>query len=290
MKWLGQLALLGVRQQNRVRYRLKSRRWKTADCEIAYLLSRPRGARSTLVFLHGLGASKDQWGPHIYSLADAYNCVFIDLPGEGESSYDRTQSYSPFVQVERLKAFLETQCFTDIVLIGSSIGGCIACLYAATYPTGVSRLIALAPAGLAAMRPSPAMSRFVREGKHPFGYRTVSEMQAFWDIVFTSAPEVPTFLAKALAIKGAFRYPRVGKILGDFEDAGLYLLQSRLAEVQAMTLIVWGSNDRVFDISCVDEVNRLLPQASICIIRGAGHVPYLEYGEQTLAAIRQFIL
>jgi pimeloyl-ACP methyl ester carboxylesterase len=290
MKWPGQLVLLALRQQNRFRYRLKVRRWKADDYEIAYLHSTEREAGPTLVFLHGLGASKDQWGPQIYSLVDAYNCVFLDLPGEGESSFDGAQSYSPVAQVERLKAFFDAQSIKDIVLIGSSIGGCIACLYAATYPAEVSRLIAMAPAGLPATRLSPAMSQFLESGKHPFGYRTVNEMRGFWEFVFTREPQVPAFLAKALAIKGALRYARIGKILADFKGAGLYPLQMRLADVQVRTLIVWGSNDRVFDVSCMDEVNRLLPQASVCIIEGAGHVPYLECGEQTLDAIQQFLV
>ncbi|TPG84003.1 alpha/beta fold hydrolase [Pseudomonas mandelii] len=289
MKWPGQLALFALRWQNRFRYGLKIRRWKAKGYDIAYLHSSGREAGPTLVFLHGLGASKDQWGPRIYSLVQAYNCIFLDLPGEGESSFDGTQSYGPAAQVERLKAFFDAQSLNDVVLIGSSIGGCIACLYAAAYPAAVSGLIAMAPAGLPAVRPSPAMSQFFESGKHPFGYRSVSEMQGLWAIVFTRAPKVPAFLAKALAIKGALRYAKVGKILGDFKGAGLYPLQRRLADVQARTLIVWGSNDRVFDVSCLDEVNSLLPQASVCIIEGAGHVPYLEYADQTLDAIQRFL-
>ena len=136
---------------------------------------------------------------------------------------------------------------------------------------------------------SPAMSQFLESGKHPFGYRCVGEMQALWEMVFTRPPKVPAFLARALANKGAQRYEKIGKILGDFKDAGLYPLQPRLADVQAKTLVVWGSNDRVFDVSCLYEVRRLLPQASICIIEDAGHVPYLEYAEQTLQAIQRFL-
>jgi pimeloyl-ACP methyl ester carboxylesterase len=290
MNWPGQLVLLALRQQNRFRYKLKVRRWKAGNFEIAYLHSSGHEAGPTLVFLHGLGSSKDQWGPQIYSLVDAYNCVFLDLPGEGESSFDGVQNYSPVAQVERLKAFFDAQSIKDVVLIGSSIGGCIACLYSAIYPAEVSRLIAMAPAGLSAAKLGTAMSQFLESGKHPFGYRTVSEMRELWGIVFTRAPKIPVFLAKALAIKGAFRYARIGKILEDFKGAGLYPLQMRLAEVQAPTLIIWGSNDCIFDVSCLNEVNSLLPEASVCIIEGAGHVPYLEYGEQTLDAIQQFIV
>lgn len=289
MKWPGQLALFALRWQNRFRYGLKTRRWKAKAYDIAYLHSSGRENGPTLVFLHGLGASKDQWGPQIYSLVQAYKCVFLDLPGEGESSFDGTQSYGPAAQVERLKAFFDAQSLNDVVLIGSSIGGCIACLYAAVYPAAVSGLIAIAPAGLPAARPSLAMSQFFESGKHPFGYRSVSEMQELWAIVFTRVPKVPVFLAKALAIKGALRYAKVGKILGDFKGAGLYPLRRRLADVQARTLIVWGSNDRLFDVSCLDEVNSLLPQASVCIIEGAGHVPYLECAEQTVVAIQRFL-
>jgi abhydrolase domain-containing protein 6 len=289
MEWLGQLVLLVLRQQNRFRYRLKFRRWKANGYEVAYLHSSRRKTRLTLVFLHGLGASKDQWGSHIYSLVHSYNCVFLDLPGEGESSFDGAQSYSPMIQVMRLKAFFDTRSMNDIALIGTSMGGCIASLYAAIYPAKISRLITIAPAGLAAARPSPAMSQFLESGNHPFGYQTVSEMLEFWEIVFTQIPKVPTFLAKALASRGALRRPCIEKILGDFKDSGLYPLQTKLSDVRARTLVIWGSNDHIFDISCLEQMNSLLPQANVCIIEGAGHVPYLEHGEQTLDAIKQFL-
>lgn len=221
-------------------------------------------------------------------LAQFINAGITVVTASDGREYNR-ENYGPATQVERLKAFFDAQSLNDVVLIGSSIGGCIACLFAAAYPASVSRLIAMAPAGLQAVRPTPAMRQFFDSGKHPFGYRSVSEMQGLWAIVFTRAPKVPAFLAKALAIKGALRYAKVGKILGDFKDAGLYPLQGRLADVQARTLIVWGSNDRVFDISCLDEVYSLLPQASVCIIEGAGHVPYLECADQTLDAIQRFL-
>jgi hypothetical protein len=61
-----------------------------------------------------------------------------------------------------------------------------------------------------------------------------------WPVSVFRAPKIPVFLAKTLAIKGAFRYARVGEILVDFKGAGLYPLQMRLAEFQARTLVVWG--------------------------------------------------
>lgn len=289
MNWLGRLLLFVMRINNRLRYRLKLKRWKAEDYEITYLHSSGRNAGPTLVFLHGLGAGKDQWGQQIYSLVDIHNCIFLDLPGQGESSFDSSQSYDATAQVERLKVFLDAQGCKSVVLIGSSIGGCIACLYAATFPADVSHLIAMAPAGVPASRPSKVMSQFLESGRHPFGYKTVEEMQSFWKIAFTRSPQVPAFLAKALAAKGAHRYAKVVKILEDFKSTGLYPLQARLADIQAATLIIWGSNDQVFDISCLDKINSDLPQADVRIIDGAGHVPYLECGEQTIVAIRQFI-
>ena len=114
-------------------------------------------------------------------------------------------------------------------------------------------------------------------------------MQALWDIVFTHAPKVPAFLAQALAAKGAIRYMRVRKILDDFMSDGLYPLQFRLAEIKAPVLIVWGSHDQIFDISCLNEIYGLLPLASVSIIQGAGHVPYIECAEETVAVIRRFL-
>ena len=289
MKLLGQAALLAMRQKNRIKFKLKFRRWVGSDCSIAYLQTSPVSKGPVIVFLHGLGASKDQWGPDIYAMSRLYRCIFVDLPGEGESSFDVSTNYAPERQMYRLTELFKELDIGQMVLIGSSIGGCIAALYAAEHPSQISKLILLAPAGLQGKKNSEVIERFRCTGSHPFGYRTIEEMRWFWSLVFNNPPAVPDFLAKALAAKGSQRFNHTDKIVQDFLASGLYPLQARLVSVKAQTLVVWGEKDRIFDVSCISEAKILLPSAGAVVIKGAGHVPYLERSSETLLEISNFI-
>ncbi|WOK29768.1 alpha/beta fold hydrolase [Pseudomonas syringae] len=80
MSVVDRLLLAGLRWANRQRFGLKLRR----HGRLAYLESLPRSG-PTLVLLHGLGASKDQWGLAMFGLARQHHCLFVDLPGHGDS-------------------------------------------------------------------------------------------------------------------------------------------------------------------------------------------------------------
>jgi len=292
MSCFGLLALKWMRASMRRKFGLQIRRWVGPGYDVAYLESASASAAAEtapLVFLHGLGASKDQWGAAIYALAKDHRCLFLDLPGEGESTFDENLDYAPVHQVQRIQAFLDALGLVRVVLVGASVGGCIAALFAADHPERVERLITMAPAGVAAEHMSAALRDFLDSGRHPFGYRDVQEMYCFWGLVFAKAPKVPGFIARALARKGRDRYPLINKIVHDFAAAGVYPLQARLAEVRAATLVIWGEHDRIFDVSGVAAMVQALDDVQTCVIPGVGHVPYIEGDSDTLATIRAFL-
>ncbi len=286
---IGSAVLFGLKHFARFKHRLKHQEWRYAGGNINYLESRKIQGTETLVFLHGLGASKDQWGEAIYSLSSHYHCVFVDLPGEGDSDFDPTKSYSPASQVERIKAFLSAKQLDQVILVGASIGGCIAAMYAAENADQVKKLIAIAPAGIPTPCNSEAMERFIETGNHPFGYRSVAEMGTFWELVFHNPPSVPGILRPILAKKGRDRFKKTDKIVRDFRSAGLFPLEFVLEKVEAQTLIIWGREDRIFDVACVETVPRLLSAATISVIERAGHVPYLEEGTKISRQIIEFV-
>lgn len=286
---IGFVVLFGLKHSVRFKYNLRHRKWRGADDTIHYLESRRVEGRDTLVFLHGLGASKDQWGEAIYGLSKHYHCVFLDLPGEGDSDFNPTKSYSPESQIERIKAFLSAKQLDQVVLVGASIGGCIAAMYAADNAVQVKKLIAIAPAGIPTPCNSDAMERFVRTGSHPFGYRSVAEMRAFWKLIFQNPPFVPEILSPVLAKKGRDRYEKIDKIIRDFRSGGLFPLELVLDKIESQTLFIWGREDRIFDVACVETVTRLFPEATISIVDGAGHVPYLEEGIKIARQIMGFV-
>jgi pimeloyl-ACP methyl ester carboxylesterase len=91
--------------------------------------------RPPLVLLHGLSYDRRQWGPTLRELAlvdPGRRVVSFDLPGHGGSP--RRDSY----QTDEVAAVVH-QAVTEAgldspVLVGHSLGGVVATIYAATYP------------------------------------------------------------------------------------------------------------------------------------------------------------
>ena len=54
-------------------------------------------------------------------------------------------------------------------------------------------------------------------------------------------------------------------------------------------LIVWGEYDRFLDISSVDVMRPLLPQAEVIIMNDTGHIPMLERPSETAAHYLGFL-
>lgn len=277
--------LAGLRWANRLRFALKLRR----HGRIAYLES-PRRDGPTLVWLHGLGASKDQWGPAMFGLARQYHCLFIDLPGHGESLYDCTAGYGPQAMVAELEPLLVSLGDRALVLIGSSLGGCVAALLAARQRQHFTGLVLLAPAGLGEATLGPALALGLRNGDACFGYRTEAEMVRFWRLVFEQPPRVGSRIARALAASGARRYGQVQRVVDDFKREGLGQLADQLPSVSCHVQVIWGSCDQVFLPSALAETIRLLPSATGHLVEGAGHVAYLERGDEVVSVIRRYLL
>ena len=289
MYYLGMLMLKTVSQLTRLKFGLKKKRWHGQGFDITYLQSVPKNGRQTVIFLHGLASSKDQWGPYIYELTKYHNCLFLDMPGEGESSFDNGYNYAPKYQVERLREFIVSNNLEKVVLVGSSIGGCVAAMYADRYPDSVTKLIAIAPAGIKSPSYSKMLTNFIETKEHPFAYKNVDEMMKFWDVVFYKTPKVANFLKTTLAKRGEMRHKKINKIVDDFYQDGIFQLHDKIGNIKTDTMVMWGKNDNIFDVSSASEIQNIRPQSLVKIIDESGHVPYLEKGHQVSNEIDNFI-
>lgn len=289
MNKVDQLLLGTLRLVHRWQFGFKLRLHAAEEGRLAYLKSTPHKERPTLVFLHGLGASKDQWGTAVMSMARDYECVLVDLPGHGESVYESVSGFGPQSLMSALEGFLETVVKGPLVLIGSSLGGCVAGLYAAKYPQRVSHLILLSPAGLGMKSLGPILQARLQRGQTGFGYRTVREMQRFWGLVYKRPPKVRSRWAQAMAASGKSRFNAVQRITNDFRREGLDVLLERLPYIVSITLVIWGRHDQVFLHGTLDVMLEDLPNARGLIIEDSGHAAYLERGREVTAAITEFI-
>src|SRR2546425_6880753 len=88
------------------------------------------GAGPVVVLLHGLGSRKDDWLPVLEPMAQKYRLLVPDQIGFGKSDKPLLD-YSVQTYVDFLNEFLRQLKVEKASLVGESLGGWIAALYAA---------------------------------------------------------------------------------------------------------------------------------------------------------------
>jgi pimeloyl-ACP methyl ester carboxylesterase len=92
----------------------------------------PNDDRPPLLFLHGLSFDRTMWGPVLDELDAERRVLALDLPGHGDS--DALPSYRLDAVAERIHDAVEEAGFGEPVVVGHSVSGVIASIYAVQYP------------------------------------------------------------------------------------------------------------------------------------------------------------
>lgn len=98
------------------------------------------GEGKPFVILHGFLGMSDNWKTLGAQFSEqGFQVHLVDQRNHGRSFHDNTFSYE--VLAEDLKTYCEAHQLSDIVLLGHSMGGKTAMLFASLYPELVSKLI-----------------------------------------------------------------------------------------------------------------------------------------------------
>src|ERR1700754_4305798 len=89
--------------------------------------------RPPLVLVHGLTYDRRQWGPLLDQVGPGRQVLTLDLPGHGGSP--RGESYDLDKVAAAIHSAVTEAGLSAPVFVGHSIGGVVATIYAATYPT-----------------------------------------------------------------------------------------------------------------------------------------------------------
>jgi pimeloyl-ACP methyl ester carboxylesterase len=168
---------------------------------------------------------------------------------------------------------------TDVLVVGSSLGGWIAAEMAVQdRERRIARLVLIDSAGIAVPE-EPFVDFF---GLTP---RQIAE-HSFHDPdrFFVDPAVVP---AEARATQSA-NLATMRVLAGDpyMHDPTLAV---RLAAVRARTLVLWGASDRVFTPGYGRALAAAIPGAEFRLVPEAGHLPQLEQPTATFAAIDSLV-
>ena len=236
--------------------------------QIRYLES--GDSKKTLVLVHGLGASGDRWARVIPLFAKNFHVVAPDLIGFGRSDKP-SEDYTLEFFSNFLNDFFEHTGISDMFMIGSSMGGQIAAVYAVAHPQAIEKLVLVSPAGFMT-KSTAALDAYVMAALYPN-----RDMAAHaFDLMDGSDIPVDRAIADDFVIRMKqhnAKFAFMSTLLGLQNSK---LTRSDLQAITAPTMLVWGSDDPVIPISHAENFTVSIPNCQFLTMGGLGHTPYVQ--------------
>ena len=250
--------------------------------------SGPREAPA-VIMLHGFGASLDTWDAWAAGLAAQHRVVRFDLPGFALSGPDPSGDYTDRRTVQVVAALMDALGLQRASLVGNSLGGKIAWMFAAAHPERVDRLVLVSPDGFA----SPGFD-YGRKAQVPAMLRLLPYVLPTALVRMTVAPAYADRAtltdARVARYRDMMLAPGVRRaMLARMEQVALQPPEPLLRSIRAPTLLIWGERDAMIPFRNAAEYQTLIPDCRLAALPGLGHVPQEEAPERSLAPVLAFL-
>lgn len=229
----------------------------------------------SLLLVHGSTLTRHSWQPQIDSFSAQYQTIAPDLPGHGSLA---KFPFSMESAVQVLASAAEASHSSRLLIIGASLGGHVATLYASRYPDQIAGLVISG----ASMNFHGLMGGWTRTvGKlmpRLFSSTRLQQMAERSMVKKWPSDTVTAILKAGIYPEGAFQ---------SFVELPDYDFKALLNTLQAPVLILNGEHDQANRKQEHDFLSAT-PQGSLKIIDGAGHACAIEKPEAFNQAVLNF--
>lgn len=281
-----------VLQQERAWAGMETKRVKVGDIDWAYSEGGPAG-KPTLMLVHGLAGSRDNWNRVARYLTPYYHVIIPDLPGQGDSKVPSDFDYSLPNLTEKLRRFAEAiKVENGLNVAGHSMGGSISLLYAAQYPVDTKSLFLIDSAGVFKSANTPYL-------KDPTTLRNmIVSKSGDFDRLMKIATNLPPFIPKELKdsqeklmISQSANTTKLVEqliVMSKLFTPGSFAIAAR--SIDQPVLIAWGDKDQIINVEAAAELKGLLKNAQEpVILKGVGHLPLLEQEQLLIKPYLDFL-
>lgn len=247
---------------------------------------RTRG--ETVVLVHGFGADKDNWLLWAWYLRRRVHLICPDLPGFGESGMDPDSDYSSSTQADRLHRFLEVLGVGRCHLAGNSMGGLIAIRIALQYPNSLATMTLIDPAGVSSSHKN-AFELGVDRGERELVLGRPEDLDQLLKLVMHEPPPAPRRLKRVYFERAKEREKHLTSIFDGLTEERHSPLDEHLYRIETPTLIIWGRQDQILDVSGADVLSARVPTNRCELLDETGHVPMIERPKETALMQLEFM-
>lgn len=258
----------------------------------------PGGATPSLLLLHGFSATKDMWLPVVKHLPRNQHVVCVDMPGHEGTSRTCAEDYSIEGQVGRIHQFVQSIGLDKrpFHLVGTSMGGNVAGVYAARHPAHLSSVSLVCPAGLVYPKESEFIIRLREMEKNqeqeriPLIPATPQELEDMLRLCCHTPLNLPKQVMRGLLdnrLPNNDFYKEVFmEIVG---EKSRHSLQENLNLITVPLQVIWGTEDQVLDVSGAAVLQAALPNCHVELLDNCGHSVALERPRKAAKLIADFL-
>lgn len=220
-----------------------------------FILTAGQESAPPVILLHGSCSNSAFWFPEITALSADYRVFAVDIIGEAGNSEEYRPDLNSDAFAVWLKEVLDALGLEKTIIIGNSLGGWMALKFTTAYSDRVSKLVLIASAGIAEIRPQflssaarvqetgitvPVNSAVIGNNNVP------KEVLDFMNLIIESynpIQQLPVYTDK------------------------------QLQQLSMPVLFIDGEDDVIFDaVQSSQRLSRLVPSAKIHLIKDCGHL------------------
>ena len=250
-------------------------------------------AAAPILFLHGGGINARSWDTVCLALRSEFHCIALDQRGHGDSEWSPEMDYVPEAHLRDIEGFAEHLGLSRFLLVGQSMGGMNAMLYASRHSDHLCGLVLVDVGPNVRASGAEAIRSFMRETME------VDSLDVFVDQALAFQPLRDPDLLRMSVMHNVRRMPD-GRWMR--KNDMRYFLRVEMAEligraqaawdwlpnIKCPVLVTRGEHSTVFLDADADELVARLPKARPLVISGAGHNIQGDNPRELASAITEF--
>ncbi len=232
------------------------------------------GEGETLMLCHGLFGALSNFADLIEKFRFTHKVVVPILP-----LFDLDILHTTVAGLEKhIAAFIEHKNYTNIHLLGNSLGGHVALVYILKHPERVKSLTLTGSSGLFENAMGDSYPK-----RGDYEYIKNKTAQTFYD------PAVATTALVDEVFEITKNRLKVIKIISLAKSAIRHNLGEELNQINQPTLLIWGKNDIVTPPFVAEEFKKLIPNSQLHFIDKCGHAPMMEVPAEFNIILEKFL-
>ena len=245
------------------------------------------GTGEPMLWITGFAISSEIFTPVLPLYEQDYDCIRYDNRGAGRSDAPWRLTSIPELAGDAVR-LLDRLGIDSAHVYGLSMGGMIAQEVAIRFPDRVRALIlgGTSHGGPRAVLPSPRVLAALTSRTAPAALRAELVGRALFTEPYRR--DHPAEVRTALGLIGRHRVSGRG-LVSHLTASAYHDTRARLARIVAPTLVISGDQDDLTPVANSRLLARLIPDATLAILPGAGHAYLLEQAAASHAAVRDWL-